>query len=159
MTRPNTSVDLLKMIDPSGGLFSCWPYIGKRWHKAGYGYPKRNQKAILAHRWSYEHHYNVVLTPAVVIRHTCDNPACCNPLHLLPGTQADNVRDAIERNRMRHVSRTLFTQENLNEMKKLRSQGMSQQKIADIYGCSQVTISHWQKKNWKIKSTIKTKLF
>lgn len=36
--------------------------------------------------------------PAVV-RHTCDNPPCVNPLHLLGGTQADNVADKWARGR------------------------------------------------------------
>jgi DNA-binding transcriptional regulator YiaG len=158
MTKPNTSIDLLRMIDPSGGLLSCWSYIGKRWHKAGYGYPKKNQKPILAHRWSYEHHYNVSLTPDIVIRHTCDNPACCNPLHLLSGTQVDNVQDAVKRKRMRYSAVTPFTKKQLIEMKKLRQQGLTQQKISDIYGCSQVTISHWEKKNWQMNPTTKTKV-
>jgi hypothetical protein len=37
------------------------------------------------------------------IRHTCDNPKCCNPSHLLRGTPADNVRDMMDRGR--HVRR------------------------------------------------------
>lgn len=31
--------------------------------------------------------------------HSCDNPPCFNPEHLRPGTQSENSRDAIERNR------------------------------------------------------------
>jgi hypothetical protein len=139
MTKANNSVSLLAMIDPFGGLDSCWPYIGKRWHKDGYGYPKRNQKPMLAHRWSYEHH-------------TCDNPACCNPLHLLPGTQADNVRDAVSRNRMRTNPTRMFTQKQLEEFKNLRAAGLSQQKIANLNQCSQVIISYWERRNWKISS-------
>lgn len=34
-----------------------------------------------------------------VLRHQCDNPACCNPAHLLPGTQKQNRQEAAERGR------------------------------------------------------------
>lgn len=69
-------------------------------------------------------------------------------MHLLPGTQADNVQDAINRNRMKQKPRRIFTLEQLNQMKQLRTTGMSQQKIADLYQCSQNTISYWETRNW-----------
>lgn len=34
-----------------------------------------------------------------VVRHTCDNPRCINPEHLIAGTQKDNVADMLTRNR------------------------------------------------------------
>ncbi len=33
------------------------------------------------------------------VRHTCDNPKCCNPTHLLNGTIQDNAKDAFKRGR------------------------------------------------------------
>lgn len=32
-----------------------------------------------------------------VVRHTCDNPPCCNPRHLEPGSHQDNVDDMVKR--------------------------------------------------------------
>jgi hypothetical protein len=34
-----------------------------------------------------------------VVRHTCDNPPCCNPAHLVLGTARENVEDARARRR------------------------------------------------------------
>lgn len=35
----------------------------------------------------------------ILTRHTCDNPKCCNPQHLLLGTPLDNTKDMKERKR------------------------------------------------------------
>lgn len=38
----------------------------------------------------------------VLIRHKCDDPACCNVNHLEPGTSKDNVEDMIKRGRSKY---------------------------------------------------------
>jgi len=58
-------------------------------------------KVMYAHRLAF---YLANGYLAAVIRHSCDNPSCCNPAHLLAGTQSDNMRDAAERNRIRSVT-------------------------------------------------------
>lgn len=40
-----------------------------------------------------------------IVRHSCDNPPCVNPHHLLPGDQHENVLDARERRRTPRTSR------------------------------------------------------
>lgn len=46
-----------------------------------------------AHRLAFELATGVA-PGGLVVMHSCDTPACCNPFHLSLGTQGDNVRDA-----------------------------------------------------------------
>lgn len=45
--------------------------------------------------------YNPHLDASLVIRHKCDNRACCNIDHLESGTQSDNLMDASKRKRLK----------------------------------------------------------
>lgn len=78
--------------DPETG---CLLWTGGKFN-TGYGKFYFEGKYVTAHRWIFtqDHGY----APPVV-RHDCDTPACVELKCLLPGTQADNVRDAIERDR------------------------------------------------------------
>lgn len=74
----------------------CWPWRG--WLSDGYGHIDIGSKTHKAHRvvWSL---VNGPIPRGLVVRHACDNPQCCNPAHLLLGTQLDNIRDRVERGR------------------------------------------------------------
>jgi hypothetical protein len=70
----------------------CWPWTGYC-HPDGHGmYGDSNY----VHRLIYEETHS---TKPPVVRHSCDNPPCCNPRHLLGGTQADNMKDMADRGR------------------------------------------------------------
>lgn len=79
----------------------CWVWPGEINNK-GYGflriYRDGKTKKVLTHRLAYFLATGEDITN-LVVRHDCDNPPCCNPSHLRPGTQADNMRDSIERKR------------------------------------------------------------
>ncbi len=64
----------------------------------GYGQLYYHGKRWPVHRLVYHEVHHCDPCPPVV-RHTCDNPPCFNPRHLLGGTQADNVQDCIDRGR------------------------------------------------------------
>lgn len=89
---------------------SCWEFKGYRMPTEGYGVLSvsgelsKNRKSLHAHRVGYILANNLTETgvpEGIVVRHTCDNPPCCRPNHLIPGTQSDNIRDRFERGRTR----------------------------------------------------------
>lgn len=78
----------------------CWPWLCAR-SDQGYGTVYVLGRTVGSHRvaWSLQH--GRTPEPGIVIRHGCDNPPCCNPRHLVDGTQADNNRDIARRRRNR----------------------------------------------------------
>ena len=66
--------------------------------KNGYTQILINGKRIYLHRFIYEKKFGPI-KGFNVIRHRCDNPFCINPDHLIEGTQTDNVKDMVDRNR------------------------------------------------------------
>lgn len=89
----------------------CWNWTGST-NAKGYGliggvingkrYAPKGQR-MLAHRVSWIIYIGDIppsdAAHGTVVRHKCDNPKCVNPNHLQLGTQADNVKDMIERGR------------------------------------------------------------
>jgi len=109
----------------------------------GYGRTRRMidgiARSVLTHRLAFVEHHDMHLNQieGLVVRHSCDNPPCMNPEHLLLGTQADNVQDMMDRGRgysggaPRRVSSDTVAQ-----VFKLRDQNWSFQRIGRELGMS-----------------------
>jgi hypothetical protein len=117
------------VVDSKSG---CWLWTAS---VAGRGYGQiklpRQRKQEYAHRVSY-------------VCHTCDNPLCVNPDHLWLGSAADNSQDMKSKNR--HLYGELNTEAKLTDdavrkIKKLLGDGISQSKIAAMFGVGQMAIS------------------
>lgn len=67
----------------------------------GYATTTVNSVRVSLHRLVYASWNNILLEELAgnVVRHTCDNPRCVNPEHLVLGTQADNMQDRVDRQR------------------------------------------------------------
>lgn len=92
-----------RRVDISGGPDACWPWKARRNdHRGSYGIWDRRvdgkRVARQAHRVAYEMRVGPI-PEGLLIRHTCDNPPCCNPAHLIPGTAAQNSADMVRRGR------------------------------------------------------------
>jgi len=131
------------------GKDECWLWRGCL-NQNGYGRTvSPSGESGLAHRVSRE----LVGDPIpknLIARHTCHVRNCVNPAHILEGTQADNVRDAIAAGRMpRGEDRTgsKLKKEDVRMIRILLDTGFSQIGAARKFGVTQGTV--WNIKNGK----------
>jgi hypothetical protein len=84
-------------VDTSGTANEkgCWPWTGAT-SKAGYGVFCYGDES-LAHRVSYALAHGSA--KGIIVRHTCDNPPCVRPDHLIAGSHGDNIADKMRRGR------------------------------------------------------------
>lgn len=121
----------------------CWEWTAAT--NKGYGMiAVHGSKLRIAHDVAWELHHNRSLPEGMVIRHTCDNPLCVNPAHLLLGTHADNVRDKVSRQRQsrgRSHGLSKLTEDDVRAIRNLYAGGMYQRVVAEQFGISQSNVS------------------
>lgn len=109
----------------------------------GYGRISFKGKKIYVHRAVYEH-FNGPIPNGLIIRHKCDNPKCCNVEHLELGNQYDNCMDKVKRNRQakgNKIPQSKLNEEKVLKMRKLHAEGITQKKLAEMYGVDSSQIS------------------
>jgi hypothetical protein len=133
----------------------CWEWTAAT-HQFGYGeyHTDGRSKKKRAHRMAFELSVRTLM-PGEYVLHTCDNPRCCNPNHLVAGTQADNMHDAWSKGRVPIAKKpngsahykTKLTDDNVMA---IRKDTRLLKDIAADYGVSIPTISSIRhRRNWK----------
>lgn len=83
------------------GEDACWDWSGYKL-PTGYGAMSvmiaGKRLTLYAHRLAYEAVHGPI-PEGYDVRHTCHNPSCSNPKHLLIGTRRENMQDAKEAGR------------------------------------------------------------
>lgn len=105
---PPELIALLERLAEGKDPACCWIWPGElsaagyaRWRSRKGGKQKRLRvsRVMCARR-------DGIVPRGMLIRHTCDNPACWNPDHLLQGTRFDNAQDMVSRGRHGWVGMT-----------------------------------------------------
>ena len=86
------------------GPNGCLEYQGKLYWR-GYGMMSYRCKNWRVHRLAY-HLFRGPIPDGMVICHTCDNPKCCNPLHLFIGTIDTNNKDMAAKGRCKYSAKS-----------------------------------------------------
>lgn len=136
-------------VDRSGGPDACWPWKLSQ-ARIGYGQWKLRGKNLAPHRVAFEL-TNGPVPAGKYVCHTCDNPPCCNPVHLFAGTAADNARDMWAKGRAKIYRggtpgeqnwRARLTEVQVVEIRRLHRRGVSLESLARVAGVSKAAICH-----------------
>ncbi len=84
-----------RYINPST---NCWEWIGYKNDK-GYGSISFKGIPTRVHRLAAYIWLDFDLDSKLLVCHHCDNPSCFNPEHLFIGTNTDNSKDMVNKNR------------------------------------------------------------
>jgi hypothetical protein len=116
----------------------CWNWTASV-ASHGYGNAWDGVTVLTAHKLSWRIHFGAVPDGSVIM-HTCDNPKCVRPDHLLIGTHVDNMRDMARKGRRRGCRYRRLTTEERLRIRELRARGVSQKEIAKELGRDVKTI-------------------
>lgn len=129
----------------------CWIWTGAK-DKDGYGVltlPNPHRSCRVP-RYAYTV-FKGPIPEGMIVLHSCDTPACCNPEHLRVGTYTDNVHDCRAKGRLADTKGEKHGRAKLTEeiVRQIRAWTGSQGEAAKHFGVTQQCISkvvtrrHW----------------
>lgn len=92
--RAHAAKDIKYIITESG----CWECTSHSRNWDGYTQMRDYKQTVRLHRKVFELTKGEIEAGNVVL-HTCDNPKCINPDHLVQGTQKQNIEDMVKKRR------------------------------------------------------------
>ncbi len=135
---------------------TCWLWTAST-NTDGYGHINIQGKTKASHRlvWTW---INGSIPNKLQVLHKCDNTRCVKPEHLFLGTQQENIKDMINKNRQskkmgrkgeKH-SQNKLTELNVKRIRQLYEETtLTQKELAEMFKVCQAQI--WRiinKKNW-----------
>ena len=121
----------------------CWEWVGGKTGN-GYGAVRINGRQIGAHVAAYQCSFGPVPDGKCVM-HTCDNPLCIRPDHLVVGSTEQNMQDRTEKGRAaagEKNGRAKLTEDQVTEIRGLLKAGVAKRAIARRFGVSDTLIRY-----------------
>lgn len=116
----------------------CWLWRGDT-DRSGYGVFVYQGRKAGAHEYALSFTTGERRAEGLDTCHSCDNPPCCNPLHLRFDTRTGNVRDMHERGRARNGS--ALTDADVVLIRERRAAGARQIDLAEQFGLTDGAVS------------------
>lgn len=114
-------------------------------NSGGYPITWYNGKTVYAHRQIMN------AKPNDVVMHTCDNPKCVNPEHLVIGTPAENSADMVNKKRQavgEQCGNAKLTTEQVLAIRSYKDK-LSSRKVAALYNISKTNVLDiWRRYIW-----------
>ena len=161
--RPANTPEVLWSKVDKKGLDECWEWKGTK-NTGGYGRTQINGMSYYAHRVIFNLANPNTITLAGpknrkafgFLMHTCDNPPCCNPKHLIVADQKANMKDRKEKNRANlrigtNHQRAVFTKEEETEILRLRKEfGYTIKELSTKFGKNLSTMKTMIRRNKEV---------
>lgn len=149
-----TEAEFLARVKGAPG--KCWPWPGAH-NGGGYGELRHDGRKVRAHRLAYELEHGAIPS-GLQVRHSCDDPRCCNPAHLLLGTPRDNAQDRERRHRGNQPNgernaRASLSDEQVVEIRERRGRGEECKSIAADLGVHPSYVSRVARGVWRATPT------
>lgn len=150
---PKSPAEFWSRVDTSS-VDGCWPWLAGK-NSWGYGCVVFRGRSSNASRVAAILSHGEV-PAALVVCHSCDNPACCRPSHLFVATQAENLLDCRTKGRAvyrkdtaHHRATAKLTPEQVLDARSAYAGGETQTSIARRLGVHSATISRAVRgENW-----------
>lgn len=130
----------------------CWPWM-RSYNKGGYGVTGFFRHTLTSHRVAFRITYG--FWPKFAC-HTCDNPPCCNPSHIVNGTPKWNTRDALYKGRWNpphgeRCAQSKLVADQVLEIRRLyASGGITMDALGEKFKITSSGVSNiLTRKNWK----------
>jgi hypothetical protein len=128
----------------------CWPCSNT--YFKGYGLVKWEGEGRFSHRVAYEHFVGPI-PEGMEVCHSCDNPPCCNPKHLFPGTSQDNHDDASRKGRTTQGEKSTkakFTDKRVRIIRSMSFEILDYKHVADLLGCNLSAVAKvYTRQTWR----------